>query len=50
MNSQHNNPVEEGIVFKAKCCVYNSAIGSVGEKGAECYAGLILLPRGVIVR
>jgi len=29
----YNNPVEEGFVFKTGCCVYSSAIGSVGEKG-----------------
>ena len=45
----HNNPVEEEIVFKTECYVYSSVIDYAGEKGAECYAGLILLPRDVIV-
>jgi len=39
----YNNSVEEGIVFKAECCIYSSAIGSAGEKGAECCVGLKLL-------
>ena len=29
----HNNPVEEGLVFKAEHYVYSSAIDYAGEKG-----------------
>ena len=33
LNYIHNNPVEEGLVFKAEQYVYSSAIDYVGEKG-----------------
>jgi len=33
LNYIHNNPVEEGIVFKAEQYVYSSAIDYAGEKG-----------------
>ena len=33
LNYIHNNPVEEGLVFKAEQYVYSSAIDSAGEKG-----------------
>ena len=33
LNYIHNNPVEEGLVFKAEHYVYSSAIDYVGEKG-----------------
>ena len=49
-NYRYNNPVEEGFVFKAKCCVYSSVIDYAGEKGAECCVDLISLPCDVIVR
>ena len=29
----HNNPVEEGLVFRAEQYVYSSAIDYAGEKG-----------------
>jgi|ERR1035437_496260 REP element-mobilizing transposase RayT len=33
LNYIHNNPVEEGLVFKAEQYVYSSAIDYAGEKG-----------------
>ena len=33
LNYIHNNPVEEGLVFKAEHYVYSSAIDYAGEKG-----------------
>lgn len=33
LNYLHNNPVEEGLVFKAEQYVYSSAIDYSGEKG-----------------
>ena len=33
LNYIHNNPVEEGLVFKAEHYVYSSAIDYSGEKG-----------------
>jgi len=48
-NYIHNNPVEEEIVFKAECCVYNSVIDYGGE-GAEYCIDLMLLVRDAIVR
>jgi REP element-mobilizing transposase RayT len=33
INYIHNNPVEEGLVFKAEDYVYSSAIDYAGEKG-----------------
>ncbi len=33
LNYIHNNPVEEGIVFRAEQYVYSSAIDYAGEKG-----------------
>lgn len=32
-NYVHNNPVEEGLVYKAEDCVYSSAIDYSGQKG-----------------
>lgn len=33
LNYIHNNPVEEGLVFKSEQYVYSSAIDYAGEKG-----------------
>jgi len=33
LNYIHNNPVEEGLVFRAEHYVYSSAIDYAGEKG-----------------
>ncbi|MFV0471732.1 MAG: hypothetical protein ACK5L7_06825, partial [Paludibacteraceae bacterium] len=33
LNYLHNNPVEEGLVFRAEQYVYSSAIDYAGEKG-----------------
>lgn len=33
LNYIHNNPVEEGLVFKAEQYLYSSAIDYAGEKG-----------------
>ena len=44
LNYVHNNPVEEGIVFRAEDYLYSSATDYAGEKGLlnnviviECY-------------